>query len=139
MYPFNKCKRDSSAWIVLVVSIFTLSCSHSPDISIVVDNTTEDPVAYALKSLAQSLDEQKVSYETVQNLNEARGEILLLTGLISGNGSAARLAKESCRDIPTGTEALAIWKTTYEGKPVWVVNGTDDRGSGERWKKGRRA
>jgi hypothetical protein len=121
-------KRIPSICLVFVIVFITFSCTHSPDISIVVDSKIGSPVEHGLSSIAASLKKQNVSYEKVNTMEEARGSQLLVAGLFNGNGIAAELATGFDQAFPTVAEALSIWKTTYDNKPVWVINGKDDRG-----------
>ena len=69
------------------------------------------PVAHGLASLTSRLDEQNIPYETVSSLAETRGDILLVTGLSSGDGAAAKLFHNANQQMPAESEALSIWKT----------------------------
>jgi hypothetical protein len=71
---------------------------------------------------------KKISFEKVKSLQEARGKSVIVTGLSAGPGPAAQLLQAGKRAMPQTAEALTIWKTSWQQKPVWVVSGFDDRG-----------
>lgn len=61
-------------------------------------------------------------------IDEAKGKSILVTGLASGGGVAARMLKAGNYEAPAVSEALTIRKTVWQKKPVWVISGFDDRG-----------
>jgi hypothetical protein len=64
----------------------------------------------------------------VGSVNAAKGKMVIVAGLSTGEGEAAHLLKASNRSIPEESEALSVWKTNVKNKDVWVMNGFDDRG-----------
>jgi hypothetical protein len=61
-------------------------------------------------------------------MNEAQGKTVIVAGLASGEGTAAQMLKAGIHNVPEVSEALTIWKTDWQKKPVWVISGFDDRG-----------
>lgn len=119
--------------IVLFVSFFLLisfSCStnEGPELSIVTDKEPGEAVLHGLTRLTEALQTRKINFEKVGSLKEARGKTIILTGLVNGNGDASQMLKTSSRTVPQVPEALTIWKTDWQKKPVWVISGFDDRG-----------
>ena len=119
--------------IVLFVSFFLLisfSCStnEGPELSIVTDKEPGEAVLHGLTRLTEALQTRKINFERVGSLKEARGKTIILTGLVNGNGDASQMLKTGSRTVPQFPEALTIWKTDWQKKPVWVISGFDDRG-----------
>ena len=85
-------------------------------------------VINGITKLTDALKAKNIAFEKVGALNEAKGKMVIVAGLSTGNGEAARLLKNTNRTLPTVPEALTIWKTNSQNKPVWVVGGSDDRG-----------
>ena len=62
-------------------------------------------------------------------MNEGQGKMIIVAGLSSGEGAAARMLKAGGRTVPEVSEALTIWKTDWQKNPVWVISGFDDTGT----------
>lgn len=104
------------------------AATETPEVSLVTDKTPGTPVAYALKKVTEALRAKHIPFESVGSMEQAQGKFILLTGLATGEGTAARLLKRGSHPAPDAPEALTVWKTTWAKKPVWVVSGSDDRG-----------
>ena len=115
-------------WLLLTIKIAAFTGDQLPVISIITDESIGSPVKHGLASLTSSLDKQKIPWEKVDFIKNARGKTLLVVGLFSGSGTAARLARDSNQPVLSEAESLSIWNTVYHKKPVWVINGSDDRG-----------
>jgi len=118
----------SFLWVILTLSLISCTSKQVPKISIITDATVGSPVVHGLATLTANLEEQNIPHETVSSISEARGDLLLVTGLSGGAGAAAKLFLESNKQMPAEAEALTIWKTEVQQKPAWVINGFDDRG-----------
>ena len=123
---FNK--SLSFLWVLLAISLIACTGKQVPKISIITDATIGSPVSHGLTTLTANLDKQNIPYEKVSSIAEAHGDILLVAGLSSGAGEAAKLLLEANKQMPAEAEALTIWKTEVQQKPAWVINGFDDRG-----------
>jgi hypothetical protein len=66
--------------------------------------------------------------ERTASLEAARGKFLIVVGRAEGGGPAARLLKAGKHPAPEEPEALVIRRTEWNGKTVWLVAGSDDRG-----------
>jgi hypothetical protein len=97
-------------------------------ISIVTDKAPGLPVMHGLEKLTAALAKKNIAFEKVQSLNQAQGKTLIIAGLSKGEGGAAALLKSANHVVPESAEALTIWKTASNNKPVWVISGYDDRG-----------
>ena len=95
--------------------------------------------------MLRALHDKGVGCERVASLDNARGKFLVVAGLASGDGPAARLLKSAPAAKGTvpflstmstwcpqksgqSPEALVIRKLQWHGKPVWLVAGADSRG-----------
>ena len=115
--------------LFLLISIQAcVQINGDPEISIVTDNAPRQPVLHALTKLTDALSAKNVTFELVNSLDEARGKSMIVTGMARGEGVASQMLKSANRNAPSVPEALTIWKTDWQEKPVWVVSGFDDRG-----------
>ena len=130
----NNLRFFSKNWIIAFCLFLLLSnqacvlINGDPEISIVTDNAPGQPVLHALTKLTDALNAKKVTYEVVNSLEEARGKSMVVTGRANGEGVASQMLKSINRNVPPVPEALTIWETDWQEKPVWVVSGFDDRG-----------
>lgn len=113
--------------LILVLLNFT-SIGKTPFISIVTDNQPGIPVQHGLTKLTEALSSKNISFKKVGSLKEAKGEVIIVAGLSTGEGEASNLLKEGNHTVPEVPEALTIWKTKSSGKLVWVISGFDDVG-----------
>jgi hypothetical protein len=113
---------------ILLSSINSYASIENPVISIVTDNVPGVSALHGLSKLTNALQVKKITFEKVSSLGEAKGKLIIVTGLASGKGEAAKMLKEGNHKVPEVSEALTIWKTTWQNKPVWVVSGFDDPG-----------
>jgi hypothetical protein len=111
-----------------MISQTSCRVDENPEISIITDTIPGNPVNYGLNKLTEALNKKNITYEKVGTETEAQGKRLIVSGLCSGEGLAARMMKEGNRIVPGAPEALTIWKTETLGKPAWVISGFDDRG-----------
>lgn len=113
---------------LLIISLNSSVSKENPKISIVTDKAFGASVSHGLTKLTDALEAKNITFEKVESMNEARGNLILVTGLSSGEGVAAQMLKTGSRTVPQVSEALTIWKTNWQKKPVWVISGFDDRG-----------
>ena len=109
----------------------TFNCNAGniiPEISIVTDNRPGTSFLHGLTKLTNALKSKNIIFEKVDAINEAKGKLIIVTGLSTGLGEAAKMLKKGNQVVPQVSEALSIWKTDWQTKPVWVVSGFDDRG-----------
>ncbi len=130
----NNLYSISKKWIIVLVSfllVFSQACDvikGDPEISIVSDNSPGKPVEHAITKITDALSAKGISFELITSLDSAKGKSLIVAGLANSDGAASGLLKATNRNIPEVSEALTIWKTAWQGKTIWVVNGYDDRG-----------
>jgi hypothetical protein len=114
--------------LLLTTFIKSYASPESVDISIVTDKTVGVPVSYGLAKLCEALQSKKVSFEKVTSIGEAKGKSIIVTGLAFGIGEAERMLRAAKHNVPKVPEALTIYNTTWQKKPVCVISGFDDRG-----------
>ena len=117
--------------ILLVLFIFvtvSMNAQQGTKYSIVVDPSVGQKVEYGLSKFESALKEKGIQSERVDNLEKANGRHIVVVGLSTGDGSLAQIARKGNRAIPSAQEALAIWKDTYNGKPLLALGGYDDQG-----------
>jgi hypothetical protein len=114
--------------IVLLMGSFNVFAAGDPEVSVITDKSLGLSASHGLAKLVKALQDKKISFEKVASLEAARGSTLISTGLAEGEGSAANLLKAGNRTVPKVAEALTVWKTSWQKKPVLVAGGFDDRG-----------
>lgn len=132
----NKMGKHSNFSIVSVLAIVAmlLVTSHvctainQPELSIVTDRTPGISVSHGLMKLTEALTAKKVSFEKVGSLQEAQGKSIIVAGISIGVGEASKLLQAGNHTVPQIAEALTVWKTSWQNKPVWLISGFDDRG-----------
>ena len=127
--PIRRVLLPTSA--LFVIGVLIVCCSAvggEPIVSVVTDSTLGGAAEYGAKKLLAALGDSGITAERVKSLDAARGTLLVIAGLADGNGAAAKLLKAGNKAILDGPEALVICKSQYEGKPCWVIGGSDDRG-----------
>ncbi|MEJ7739299.1 MAG: hypothetical protein WKF97_17875 [Chitinophagaceae bacterium] len=112
----------------MTTGLSVYAAGQNPDISIVTDKAPGVAVLNGLTKLTDALGAKHIIFEKCGSLKEAKGKSVIVTGLASGEGEAAGMLRSGSRAIPAVTEALTVWKTDWETKPVWVISGFDDRG-----------
>ena len=113
---------------ILMCGILCRAFAAPPVASVVADNRLGPPAAHGLENLMHALRDKGVSSEPAASLDRAGGRFLIVAGLATGDGPAAKLLKAEKVPLPEGPEALVIHKIQWHGKAVWVVAGADDRG-----------
>ncbi len=126
MVYFNK-------WLLLNAVLFisitiSYAAQENPEISIVTDQAPGVSVSHGLTKLTEALQAKNIAYEKVESVEKAQGKSVIVTGKASGEGQASQLLKAGNHTVPVVAEALTIWKTAWQQKPVWVISGADDRG-----------
>jgi hypothetical protein len=97
-------------------------------VSLVADEAPPPPAQYAMGKLKAALQQQGVPVAEARRLSEASGPMVVVAGLSSGAGDAARLAAELKLTPPTEPESFLIRKLSREGQSVVLAAGADARG-----------
>lgn len=105
-----------------------LAAQETPLVSIVTDAQQGAPALHGLAKLANAFQTKNIPFEKVESRSEAKGKLIIVTGLSSGKGEAAKILKEGNHKVSEASEALTIWKTTWKDKTTWVISGFDDTG-----------
>jgi hypothetical protein len=116
---------------ILSLLLTNLNCNaanENPELSIVIDKTPGVVVLYGLVKLTDALGDKNITFEKIQSIDAARGKWVIVAGLSNYEGVASQMLNAGNRKVPDVPEALTIWKTEWQKKPVWVISGADDRG-----------
>ena len=97
-------------------------------VGIVVDVGVEGCAEYGLASLAAALRKQDVSVQRLAQPAPAQVDFLIVAGVTSKPGLAAQILKGLNVALPEGPEALVVRRTAAEGKPAFILCGSDARG-----------
>ncbi len=112
----------------VVCGINCRAFADSPVVALVTDNRLGPPAAHGLEKLMSALRDKGLPYEKAASLDKAGGKSIIVAGLATGAGPAAKLLKAEKVTPPEGSEALVIRKIQWQGKPAWVIAAADDRG-----------
>lgn len=102
--------------------------SDEPIVSLLQDSAPGPAASHGLEKLSAALLAKGAAYEKAASLPEARGKYVLVAGRADGNGPAAQLLRAGNHPVPQGPEALVIRRTDWNGRPLWIIAGSDDRG-----------
>jgi len=118
------------ALLVAFALIFSQAYAASPgmDVSIITDTQLSPVARHGLTKLIEAIQQKQLHVETLTSTGNAKGRMMLITGIAHGNGLAAQLLKEGNHSVPEAKESLTIWNTTWQNKPVTVISGYDDSG-----------
>ena len=100
----------------------------APRVSLVVGDSTAKAIQHGGGKLKLALQQKGVSVEEVASFRSANGDTVVVAGLTSGPGEAARLIAELRLSPNREPESLLIRKFSREGKAVVLVAGADARG-----------
>jgi len=125
---FFKMSALKSVSISLFVSFCYFARSQTPGVSIITDNTQGLPVVHGVTKLTNALQAKNISFEITGSVSQAKGKLIIVTGLSTGEGEAAKLIKTGKKPVPEVPEALTIWKTNFRNRSVLVISGFDDTG-----------
>ena len=105
-----------------------MGCTTTPFISVISDPDAGQVAEYGVGKLTETLRTMNIPFEQVTTLQAANGNILIVAGRSEGADVAATLLKNDNRSVPAVSEALTVWKTRWQKKPVTVIAGYDDKG-----------
>lgn len=128
IFGLLKCSVFKYASFILLISLFSCTDNQNPELSIVTDKTPGVVVSHGLTKLTDALLAKNITFEKVGSVDEANGKSVIVAGLANGDGTASQMLKSGNHTMPQVAEALTIWKTDWQKKPVWVISGFDDRG-----------
>ena len=115
------------ACLLAIPAAFTAG-APSTNVSLITDAAPASPVRHGLTKLKLALQQKGVAIAEVASLTNVASDTVVVAGLASGTGEAARLVADLKLAPPTNAESLLIRKFTRRGKSVLLVTGTDARG-----------
>ena len=113
---------------VLLALASQASAAVAPTVSLVVGDSTAKPTEHGVGKLKLALQQKGVSLEEAASFRSANGDAVVVAGLTSGPGEAARLISELRFAPNTEPESFLIRKFKRDGKTVVLVAGVDARG-----------
>lgn len=98
-------------------------------LSLVSDSDPGPAAQHGLNKIVAALKTKNIATERAATPEAAQRRIVILTGLASGSGAAARAVQKLGIPVPKEPEALVIRHVTFnEGQNTLLVCGSDDRG-----------
>ena len=97
-------------------------------VSVVASEAPAKPVQHGLGKLKFALQQRGARVEEAVSLPEAAGDTVVVAGVTSGPGAAAKLVTDLRLKPGTAPESLLIRKFNREGKTLLLVTGSDARG-----------
>jgi hypothetical protein len=129
LFPSPKDFRPVLILCCLFVLLAPLVSAAAPaKVSLVADVPTAGPVRHGLDKLKLALQQQGVSAAETTSLPKAVGDTVVVVGLASGDGEAAKLLAELKLSPAKERESLLIRKFNQDSKTVVLVAGSDARG-----------
>ncbi|MHC4241634.1 MAG: beta-N-acetylhexosaminidase family protein [Planctomycetota bacterium] len=119
--------------VLLAVNVFfvfpTLSAgAESSTVLLIMDDTIGPAGRHGVKKVQMALQAKGIPVEQTTSLEATSGILLLVAGLSSGTGPAAKLHDSLDISRLKGAESLLIRETKWSGKKTLLVSGADDRG-----------
>ncbi len=114
----------------LLLACATLSCNaDGPTVSVVGGDSPAMPIRHGIAKLRLALQQHGVTVEDAASLQTARGETVVVAGLVSGSVAAAQLVSELHLIPDTEPESLVIQKFKRQGQTIVLCAGSDPRGA----------
>jgi len=114
--------------VALAVGMPCWGPAEEPLVSVVPDQAAGPAASHGLGKLMAALRAKEIPCEKARSLDDARGKFIVVAGLAANDTPASRLLKAGNYPVPQGPEALVIQRMQWQGRPVWVIGGSDDRG-----------
>jgi hypothetical protein len=90
----------------------------APRVSLVLDDSSAEPIQHGIGKLKLALQQKGVSLEEAASFRAVNGNTVVVAGLTTGTGEAARLISELQLTPNTEPESLLIRKVNREGSPL---------------------
>jgi hypothetical protein len=113
---------------LLAVSAPLTFAAAGPMVSLVISEDAAKPVQHGLRKLREALLAKGTIVEDTSSLQKSDGKAVVVVGLASGVGEAARLVVELKLSPPNEPESLLIRRFNRDGKTVLLLVGADARG-----------
>jgi hypothetical protein len=107
---------------------FPVFAGAEPMISIVTSPDLPNAARHGLAELNQAFQDKGAETRHLSTLQEAGSGAVVVVGLASGSGEAAKLLSELRLTVGPDPESLLIRKLNRDGKTIVLVASTDDRG-----------
>ena len=119
-----------AAGVAFLLALFAplTFAAAGPMVSLVISDDAAKPVQHGLGKLRGALQAKGASVEETASLQKANGKAVVVAGLASGAGEAARLIAELKLSPPKEPESLLIRRFNRDGKTVLLLVGADARG-----------
>ena len=117
-----------SAVSLISALAFNLEAAQNLAVSLVTDRQMGPAAVHGVSKVELALEAKGIEVEQTTSLEEAHGEILIVSGLSDGPAPAARLLKTRNFASPETPESLLIRHVRLDGKKALLVSGADDRG-----------
>ena len=122
--------------VILIVSVISLlspvACNLQAEqnlaVSLVMDRQMGPAAAHGISKVRLALQAKGIEVEQTTSLEDARGEILIVSGTGDGPGPAGKLLTTRNVAKPEVPESLLIRHMRLNGKKALMVVGADDRG-----------
>jgi hypothetical protein len=116
-----------AACLLALISPVTFGAT-TPLVSLVMSDDAGKPVQHGLDKLRRALQDKGASVEQTTSLQKANGEAVVIAGLASGPGEAAKLLAALRLTPSKAPESLLIRKVNRQGETVVLLTGADARG-----------
>jgi len=119
-------------FVSIIAVAFPSVCSQAEaadaSVSVLTDRSPGLAATHGLKKITAALQAKGIEVDRADSISSAKGDLVIATGLATGSGPAAALAKARGVRVPETAEALAIRHVKLREKPALLVLGSDDRG-----------
>jgi len=114
--------------IFLLIGAVSIPVRAEQTVSVITDPDPEPGTRHGINRVISILNQKGYAADQVTSLEEARGDILIVAGLASASGEAARLIETYRITLPSEAESLDIRTIRSGTKNILLVSGSDDRG-----------
>ena len=104
-----------------------LTAPAAQRVVLITGGRLEPPASHGLDALRESLAAKGFAVETAEPGKKNAGDFFIVAGLAPSSEAAAAL-RGTKTQLPHGPQALAIRRTTYQGKPALVLCASDAPG-----------
>lgn len=97
-------------------------------VTLVLDETVAAPARHGIAKLKLALEQEGARLDELTLMRMATNNVVIVAGLTTGRGEAAKVIAELRLTPPTKSESLLVRKFSREGKTILLVAGADARG-----------
>ena len=116
------------AWALACLPALVHNALAAPTVALVPDNNPGLGTSHGLKKLQEALEAKGCAYQTINAPDHTQADLLIVAGLADGASLAAQIHETLNLNIPRDPEALLIQRVQWQGKPILLISGADDRG-----------